>query len=96
MTEADSEVPDWSARQQAVAIVGWVSFLIASVATMFFFAFVDPSEMSVVTTPPLNLSRMAGYAVGFFFFWAISAGSGALCVYLMRTRPGRKRRNVKG
>ena len=92
MTEPDSEVPDWSARQQAVAIVGWVSFLIASVATMFFFALVDPSELSFVTTPPLNLSRMAGYALGFFFFWAMAASAGALSVYLMRTRPGRQRR----
>ena len=32
-----------------------------------------------------NLSREAGYALGFFFFWAIAALASALSVYMIRT-----------
>ena len=32
--------------------------------------------------------RMAGYAVGFFFFWAIATLSSALTLYLVRTAHG--------
>jgi len=36
--------------------------------------------------PPNWLTnRMAGYAVGFFFFWAICTLSSALTLYLVRT-----------
>ena len=73
-------------RQRDVAIVGWCSFLVASVSTMLFFAWVDPESLALASDSPLPDDRMAGYAVGFFFFWFLSAASAALSVYLIRTR----------
>jgi uncharacterized RDD family membrane protein YckC len=76
----------WSQLWQDIAVTLWPSFLAASVATMFFFAFFDPSIFGEGAEPPRWLTnRMAGYAVGFFFFWAISTLSSALTLYLVRT-----------
>jgi uncharacterized RDD family membrane protein YckC len=77
----------WSQFAQDAAMTLWPSFLAASVATMFFFAFIDPSLFGDGATPPDWLAdhRMAGYAVGFFFFWAICTLSSALTLYLVRT-----------
>jgi hypothetical protein len=77
----------WSQFAQDTAITLWPSFLAASVATMFFFAFFDPAVFGEGAAPPDWLAdhRMAGYAVGFFFFWAICTLSSALTLYLART-----------
>jgi hypothetical protein len=89
--EADRPQVAWSQLAQDMAVTLWPSFLAASVATMFFFAFFDPSLFGEGAVPPHWLNhRMAGYAVGFFFFWAICTLSSALTLYLVRTasQPG--------
>lgn len=68
--------------QRKVAIVGWSSFLVASIATMLFFAWIDPAELAEVADAPLPADRMTGYAIGFFFFWAIAAVAAGLATYL--------------
>ncbi|MGD2168095.1 MAG: hypothetical protein PVF63_08310 [Gammaproteobacteria bacterium] len=73
-------------RQADFFVIGWASFLAACFGTMLLFAFVDPLMLAEVTEPPLPVSRMTGYALGFFFLWALCLISGALCVYLVRTR----------
>jgi hypothetical protein len=87
--EVDGDEPGpvvWSQLAQDMAVTLWPSFLAASVATMFFFAFFDPSLFGEGAMPPNWLThRMAGYAVGFFFFWAICTLSSALTLYLVRT-----------
>lgn len=71
---------------QDVAVTLWPSFLAASVATMVFFAFLDPLLFGEATSSPAWLeSRLAGYTAGFFFFWAICTLSSALTLYLVRT-----------
>ena len=77
-----------SRRQRDVLVIGWCSFLSAAVATMVFFAFVDPLALSEIAEPPLPVDRMGGYALGFFFFWLLAAASATLTVYLIRTRHG--------
>ena len=85
----DAEPPrELSRRQRDVFVIGWCSFLSAAVATMVFFAFVDPQALADITEPPLPIDRMGGYALGFFFFWLLAAGSATLTVYLIRTRHG--------
>ena len=86
----------WSRLAQDMAVTLWPSFLAASVATMFFFAFFDPTLFGEGAVPPRWLTnRMVGYAIGFFFFWAICTLSSALTLYLVRTArdagPGRSR-----
>jgi hypothetical protein len=76
----------WSQLAQDTAVTLWPSFLAASVATMFFFAFFDPSLFGEGAALPRWLThQMAGYAVGFFFFWATCTLSSALTLYLVRT-----------
>lgn len=75
-------------RQRDVAVVGWASFLTAAAASVVLFAFVDPATLSDFTEPSFSVSRMTGYAIGFFFLWMLAAASAALTVYLIRTRRG--------
>lgn len=74
----------WSRLARELAAVGWPSFLLGGVATMLFFAFIDPLELQDATFPSWNLSRMSGYALGFFFFWGIALASSALTALLVR------------
>jgi len=87
-SEDEQTVRELSRRQRDVFIVGWCSFLTAAVGTMFFFAWIDPLALGEVTELPLPPDRMAGYAIGFFFFWLLAAASATLTVYLIRTRHG--------
>ena len=79
----------WSRNRQAVAIVAWISFLIAAVGTMVFFALFDPVDLSGVFDEDLEIGREAGYAAGFFFFWILSATCSAITAWLVRTAPKR-------
>jgi len=56
--------------------VAWCSFLVASVATVLCFAFVDPA-------PFADLSRTAAYSFGFLFFWAVCALSAAVTAWML-------------
>lgn len=75
----------WTRRAQAIAAVVWPSFLAAALATLLFFAFVDPQAMQETMTDSLEFGRMSGYGIGFFFFWLITLVSSAVSVYLLRT-----------
>ncbi len=79
----------WSRNRQAVATVIWISFLTAAVATMLFFALIDPIELLAALDLELSIDRQAGYAAGFFFFWLIAAGCSAVTAWLVRTAPKR-------
>ena len=61
-----------------IGIVAWVSFVMAAVATMIFFAMFDPEALGHVTTFPIELSRTQGYSMGFFLFWALTATTGSI------------------
>ena len=53
----------WPRLRQDVAIVTWSSFLVACVATMLCFAFIDPVLVGNDDyPPPAFASRMTGYA----------------------------------
>ena len=77
----------WGRNAQAVATVVWISFLSAAVATMLFFAMFDPVELLETYETDLEIGRQGGYAIGFFFFWIISAGCSAVTAWLVRTAP---------
>ena len=42
---------------------------------MLFFAMFDPVELLAGFDADIAISRQGGYAIGFFFFWMISAGA---------------------
>lgn len=60
---------------------------------MLFFAMFDPIDLLTLIEPELELGRQAGYAVGFFFFWIISAACSAVTAWLVRTAPKRDARH---
>lgn len=81
---ADDIGKTWSRRRQDLAVILWCAFLVASLATMVFFAVFDPVLLMHDADPPLWLAnRSSGYAAGFFFFWAIAALAAALTARLI-------------
>jgi TRAP-type C4-dicarboxylate transport system permease small subunit len=71
-------------RLRVIALVAWCSFLVASVATMICFAYVDPQSALAGGMAPSWWSRRAVYAAGFFGFWLACAGASALTLYMVR------------
>lgn len=69
---------------QRVGAILWPSFFAAGVCTMVLFAFVDPLALQELTFPSLQLSRGAGYTVGFFMFWLATASSSLFTWILLR------------
>jgi hypothetical protein len=64
----------------------------AAIATMLFFAVFDPVELGAMVDPDREISRDAGYAVGFFAFWLLMALCSGVTAWLVRTAPKRDRR----
>jgi hypothetical protein len=90
-------VSTWSRARRDVAIVLWPSFLAAAVMTMFFFAVFDPIDIGEGTAlAELVANHNAGYALGFFFFWAVTTLSSALSLYLVRTESQLSRTDIGG
>lgn len=69
---------------QRLGAILWPSFFAAGVATTVFFALVDPLLLRDITFPDMALSRMAGYTIGFFLFWAATASSSLFTWLLLR------------
>lgn len=69
---------------QRVGAILWPSFFSAGVATMVFFAFVDPLALRDISFPRLPLTRQAGYTIAFFLFWAATTGSSLFTWWLLR------------
>lgn len=84
----DSASSDWSRDTVKIAVLTWISFLAACGFTLIFFAFIDPLLLIESIDVDALESRNAGYAVGFFFFWANGWIAGWFTMRLIR----RKRR----
>ena len=69
---------------QRVGAILWPSFFAAGVATMVFFAFIDPLALRDITFPDLPLTRELGYTVGFFMVWIATASSSLFTWFLLR------------
>jgi hypothetical protein len=67
--------------RKAILIL-WPSFVFGGIGTVLFFTLHDPVDLYFVG--PLELGRKAGYTLGFFFFWAVAAGSSWLTWLLER------------
>lgn len=60
----------------------WPSFLVAGIASIAFFGNIDPETLRVQTLPTWNISRLGGYTIGFFMFWAVGLASSVLSLAL--------------
>ncbi len=79
-----------------LAVVVWVSFLVAAIQTMGFFAAFDPVLMGQLATFSVNLTALEGYAFGFCFFWAfnlITAVLVGIVMVLPRTKLAQRTRH---
>jgi hypothetical protein len=72
-------------RVQRVSAVLWPSFLLAGLATMVFFALLDPFVMIEYQGEP-PLSRTAAYSLGFFGFWLLTGGASLATLYFLSAR----------
>ena len=70
-------------RLACLGAIAWPSFFAAAVASVVFFAIVDPSELAEITWPHLTISRKLGYSIGFFMFWACTFASSAFSALLL-------------
>ena len=69
---------------QRVSAVLWPAFLMAGVATVVFFAFLDPVRL-FECTGEAPLSRLGAYSLAFLLFWLLCIGSSAGTAYFRRT-----------
>ena len=76
-------IGDWKAVQIISAIL-WPSFVLSGIASMLFFASFDPQELAYFATFPIELSRTAGYTLGFLLFWLLGAANISGAFFLMR------------
>jgi len=84
--EAGGYDREWSRETQKIAVLSWISFLTAAIATMFCFAFIDPIYVIEALNFDAIESRNAGYAIGFFYFWAIGWVAGWFTLRLVRRK----------
>ncbi|MEO0424378.1 MAG: hypothetical protein AAF184_18715 [Pseudomonadota bacterium] len=68
-----------------VAAVAWASFLAACAASLIAFAIFDPGRLAEASEVIDHIDRMAGYGLGFLFFWVIGLVAGGLSVLLIRS-----------
>lgn len=69
---------------QKIGAILWPSFFSAGVATMVFFAFVDPLQLLEITFPGWQISREFGYTIAFFLFWIATASASLFTWILLR------------
>ena len=83
--------PDDRATHERVARLGailWPSFFAAGVATMTFFAIIDPVDLADIAWPHVAVPRTVGYTIGFFMFWSGTFGASAFTALLLRGSKG--------
>ncbi|MCK9488016.1 MAG: hypothetical protein M0Q42_01190 [Xanthomonadales bacterium] len=69
---------------QRLGAILWPSFFAAGVATILFFAFIDPVDLRDISFVDWNITREAGYTIGFFMFWLATAASSLFTWILLR------------
>lgn len=66
----------------------WPSFLVAMVAEGCFFSLFDPADLLRLGGQPV-LPPIAGYTIGFFFFWSFCSLASMLTHYLFNVSDDR-------
>lgn len=81
---------------QKVGAILWPSFFAAGVATMVFFAFIDPLALRDISFVDWDISREMGYTIGFFMFWLATASASLFTWLLLRPASRFNRPLAKG
>ena len=75
MLETNSEFNQRQLKRifyRRLAVVIWVSFLVAAIQTMVFFAMFDPELLGELSTWGVTIGATQGYTFGFLFFWSFN------------------------
>ncbi|MDQ7989459.1 MAG: hypothetical protein REI09_07465 [Candidatus Dactylopiibacterium sp.] len=64
-------------------VILWPSFLMAGVAEIVFFTFVDPQQLYLLGKP-VSYSEIATYSIGFLAFWLLCAATSAATIFFLR------------
>lgn len=67
---------------KTIGVSLWISFLFAGIASMLFFATFDPEILAQQATFATELSREAGYTIGFFLFWLLLVVNSSVALFL--------------
>lgn len=62
----------------------WQSFMTAALGELVFFVVIDPQELYFMGEP-VRWSPMAVYSVGFLMFWALTALTAALTLFMQKS-----------
>jgi len=76
-----------ASRLRTAGIILWPGFVAAALATLVFFALIDPLALAAISWPGLPLSRITGYSLGFFMFWGVSSLASAITWLMLRPAP---------
>jgi hypothetical protein len=68
-------------KRRSLMLILWPSFLLAGVASAIVFALIDPLDVAIFGY--FRPERDVLYAVGFFFFWLMTALSSMLTLYML-------------
>lgn len=74
-----------SARDRLM-VIAWPSFLMAAVLEVIVFAFVDPTQLTMIDGGALEWPPVAVYTVAFMVFWVV-IGAAAAMTTLLDTPP---------
>ena len=91
MNTATGPDQPWRRGWRDAAAVLWPAFIIAAAASVIVFGLFDPLDLISIASVSLPANRMAGYAAGFFFLWAVCALAAAMAIFMLRGN--RRRRN---
>ena len=69
---------------QRLGAILWPAFLMAGVGTMVLFGLYDPMDLAQLLDPDFEISRRAGYALGFFALWLMTTATSTLTWLLLR------------
>jgi len=81
-TELNNTATEIPTIQKVIAVL-WPSFLTAGAATILFFAYFDP-QLLMHASGYGEISRMAGYTIGFFLFWLLTSITCVMTCYFQR------------
>ncbi|MGN0858238.1 MAG: hypothetical protein ACI4NW_03505 [Stenotrophomonas sp.] len=79
--------PASASALRTVGIILWPAFVVAALATLVFFALIDPLALAAISWPALGVSRLTGYSLGFFMFWAVASLAASFTWLMLRPTP---------
>lgn len=79
---------------RSTAVIAWVSFVFAGIASMVFFATFDPKALGALATFSVDWSAQAMYTTGFLLFWLFGFASTLGSVILLALPLAKRQRSL--